>query len=57
MNFTNSELVVKEDAASLEKTKADLNKNEDKDIKEILASENTRKHDRKRRTGHDRQGS
>ncbi len=57
MNFVNSELVVKEDAVSLEKTKADLDKKEDKDIKEILASENTRKHDRKRRIRHNRQSS
>lgn len=57
MKITNSELIVKEEASSLEKTKADLKKYEDKDMKEVLASEHTRKHDRKRRTGHDRQGS
>lgn len=57
MKFTNSELIVKEAKDSIEKTKADLTNHEDKDIKEVLASEHTRKHDRKRRTGNDRQGS
>lgn len=57
MKLINSELVVKEDAASFEKTKADLKTKEDKNMKEVLESENTRKHDRKGSRRNNRQGS
>lgn len=57
MNFIKSELIVKEDKDLAEKTKAEVKDATDKDMKEVLASEHTKKHDRKRSVRNYRQGS